>query len=199
MTKFGLEEKSWKRQPSNNWLELDVKSINLPQCINNSIQTSNNDANTNPSNQYEMRRDNLILFATLSHANVQYSYWPQWTLTLCYQTEMWWPSLGWKRNLARDSHLTIEPNLTWNQLICLNASITLCKLPKMIQTQIRATNMRWGGTNLKNLLSCLVPMSNTAIGHSWLSHFVAKQKCDDQIWTGREILQEITVQQLTWN
>jgi hypothetical protein len=41
-------------------LELDVKSINLPQCINNSsIQTSNNDANTNPSNQYEMRREDL--------------------------------------------------------------------------------------------------------------------------------------------
>ena len=54
----------------------------LPQCLNNSIQTSNNDANTNPSNQYEMRRDNLKKFATLSCSNVQYNYWPQLTLTL---------------------------------------------------------------------------------------------------------------------
>ncbi len=59
-----------------------MKSINLPQCINNSIQTSNNAANTNLSNQYEMRIDDLKKFATLSCANVQYNYGPQLTLTL---------------------------------------------------------------------------------------------------------------------
>jgi hypothetical protein len=88
MTKFGLDVKSCKRLPSNKKFELDVKSVDLPQCINNSIQISNNDANTNPSNQYEMRRDNLEKFATLSCANAKYSYWPQLTLTLCCQTEM---------------------------------------------------------------------------------------------------------------
>ncbi len=69
----------WARD---NWLQFDVKSINLPQCINNSIQASNNDANTNRSNQYEMRRDGLKKFATLSRANTQYNYWQQLTLTL---------------------------------------------------------------------------------------------------------------------
>ncbi len=34
---------------------------------------------------------------------------------------------------------------------------------------------------------------------NWLSHFVAKQKCEDQIWTRRKILQDIFVLQLTWN
>ncbi len=71
-----------KREQSNNWLELDVKSINLTQCFNNSIQTSNYDANTNLSNQYEMRRDDLKKFATLSRANAEYNYLPQLTLTL---------------------------------------------------------------------------------------------------------------------
>ncbi len=52
------------------------------QCFNNSIQTSNNDTNTNPSNQYEMRRDDLKMFATLSHANAEYNYLRQLTLTL---------------------------------------------------------------------------------------------------------------------
>jgi hypothetical protein len=54
----------------------------------NCIKNSNNDANTNPSNQYEIRRDDLKKFATLSCANAQYSYWPQLPLTLCCQTEM---------------------------------------------------------------------------------------------------------------
>ncbi len=80
----------------------------------------------------------------------------------------------------------------------LHAMRTLSKLPIMMQTQIRATNMRWGGTTFKSLQPSLMPMPNTTICHSWLLHNVAKQKCDDQIWTGREILQEITIQQLTW-
>jgi hypothetical protein len=71
-----------KREPTNSRLELDEKSINLPQCFNNLIQTSNNDADTNPSNQYEMRRDNLKKFATLSHVNAKYNYSQQLTLTL---------------------------------------------------------------------------------------------------------------------
>ncbi len=72
----------YKREPINKPLELDVKSINLSQCINNFFQTSNHDANTNPSNQYEMRRDNLKKFATLSCANAEYYYSPQLTFTL---------------------------------------------------------------------------------------------------------------------
>ncbi len=71
-----------KRWPRNSWLELDEKSIHLPQCFNNSIQTSNNGANTNPSNQYEMRRDDLKKFVTLSHVNAEYNYLKQLTLTL---------------------------------------------------------------------------------------------------------------------
>ncbi len=63
-----------ERKPTNSRLELDEKSIDLPQCFNNSIQTSNNDANTNLSNQYEMRRDDLKKFVTLSCVNAQYNY-----------------------------------------------------------------------------------------------------------------------------
>ncbi len=92
------------------------------------------------------------------------------------QTEMWWLDLDWKRNLARDNCQTIDLNLMWNQSTCLNASITLSKLPIMMHTQIWATNMRWGGMTLKSLQPCLVPMSNTTIGHSWLSHYSCQTK-----------------------
>ncbi len=71
-----------KRWPSNNWLELDEYSIDLPQCINNCIQTSNYDANTNLSNQYEMRRDELKQFTNLSHTNSKYNSMPQLTRAL---------------------------------------------------------------------------------------------------------------------
>jgi hypothetical protein len=71
-----------QEEPINKQLELEVKSINLPQCINNSFQTSNYDANTNPSNQYEMRRDDLKKFATLSCANAEYNYLLQLNFTL---------------------------------------------------------------------------------------------------------------------
>jgi hypothetical protein len=91
---------------------------------------------------------------------------------------MWWPNLDWKRNLATDNRPTIDVNLIWNQSICLNASITLSKLPIMMQAQIWATNMRWRGTTLKSLQPCLVPMSNTTIGHSWLSHY----NCQTEMW-----------------
>ncbi len=40
-------------------IDFNDKPDDLSQCFNNSIQTSNNDTNTNPSNQYEMRRDAL--------------------------------------------------------------------------------------------------------------------------------------------
>ncbi len=94
------------------------------------------------------------------------------------QTEMWWSKLDWKRILARDNCPTIDLNLMWNQSICLNASITLSQLPIMIQTQIQATNMRWGVMILKSLQPCCVPMSNTAIGHNWLSH----HNCQTEMW-----------------
>ncbi len=95
------------------------------------------------------------------------------------QTEMWCPNLDdWKRNLARDNRLTINLNLTWNQSTCLNASITLSKLPIMMQTQIQAINMRWGGTTLKSSQPCLMPMPNSTICHSWLSH----NNCQTEMW-----------------
>jgi hypothetical protein len=95
------------------------------------------------------------------------------------QTEMWWPNLDdWKRNPARDDCPIIDFNLMWNQSICLNASITLSKLPIMLQTQIQATNMRWGGRTLKSSQPCLMPMPNTTICHSWLSHY----KCQTEMW-----------------
>ncbi len=63
-------------------IDFNDKPDDLPQCFNNSIQTSNNDTNTSPSNQYEMRRDDLKKFATLSRANAEYNYLWQLTLTL---------------------------------------------------------------------------------------------------------------------
>ncbi len=92
---------------------------------------------------------------------------------------MWWPNLdNWKRNLARDNHPSIDLNLMWSQSTCLNASKTLSKLPVMMETQIWATNMRWGGTTLKSSQPCLMPMPNTTIGHSWLSHY----NCQTEMW-----------------
>ncbi len=79
---------------------------------------------------------------------------------------------------ARDDHPTIDLNLMSNQSTCLNASITLSGLPIMMQTQIIATNMRWGGTTLKSLQPCLVPMLNTTIHHNWLSHYI----CLKEMW-----------------
>ncbi len=63
-------------------MDINNKPDDLPECINTSIKTSNYDANTNPSNQYEMRRDNLKKCATLSRSNAEYNYLPQLTLTL---------------------------------------------------------------------------------------------------------------------
>ena len=63
-------------------LELDKQTINQIQFFKNPIQTSINDASTNPSNQREMRRDNLKKFATLSCVNAEYNYLRQLTLTL---------------------------------------------------------------------------------------------------------------------
>ncbi len=95
------------------------------------------------------------------------------------QTEMWWPNLyDWKRNLARDNCPTIDFNLMWSQLTCLNASITVSKLPIMMQTQSRAIKMRWGGTTLKSLQPFLVPMPNTTTCRSWLSHY----NCQTEMW-----------------
>ncbi len=69
----------------------------------------------------------------------------------------------------------------------------------MMQTQIQATNMRWGGMTLKSsqpcLVSCRIQLFRTIDSHT----IISKQKCDDQVWmTGREILQEITDKQSTW-
>jgi hypothetical protein len=63
-------------------IDFNDKPDDLPQCFNNSIQTSNIDTNTNPGNQYEMRRDALKKVATLSRANAEYNYLGQLNLTL---------------------------------------------------------------------------------------------------------------------
>ncbi len=72
---------------------------------------------------------------------------------------------------AREAHPTIDLNLMSNQSTCLSASITLSGLPIMMQTQFRATNMRWGGMTLNSLQPCLVLMLNTTIRHNWLSFY----------------------------
>ncbi len=52
-----------------------------------------------------MRRDNLKddlnKLVVLSHVIVQYSYWPQMTLTLCRQAQKLGTNLGWKTSLTR--------------------------------------------------------------------------------------------------
>ncbi len=111
---------------------------------------------------------------------------PNTTICHCWfshyncQAEMWSPNLDdWKRNLAREAHPTIDLNLMWHQATCLNASITLSKLTIVMQTQIQATNMRWGGTSLRSLQPCLVPMLNTTICHCWFSHY----NCQTEMWS----------------
>jgi hypothetical protein len=90
----------------------------MSQCINKSIRTSNYDANTNPSNKYEMRRDNLKddlnKLVVLSHVIVQYSYWPQMTLTLCCQAQKWGKNFGWKRSLTRYLAAVNDFSLMWS-------------------------------------------------------------------------------------
>ncbi len=76
-------------------IDFNDKPDDLLQCFNNSIQTSNNDTNTNPSNQYEMRRDNLKKFATLSRANAEYNYLRQLTLTRKLQNRNVMTKFGW--------------------------------------------------------------------------------------------------------
>ncbi len=119
--------------------------------------------------------------------NLQPCLVPMPNTTICHswlshyncQTEIWRTNLNnWKRNLARDNRPTIDLNLMWNQSTCLNASILLSKHPIMMQTQIWATNMRWGGPTLKSLQPCLVPMPNTTICNNWLSHY----NCQTEMW-----------------
>ncbi len=89
---------------------------------------------------------------------------------------------------ARDNCSTVDLNLMWNQSNCLIASIALSGLPFLIQTQIWATNTRWGGTTLKGLQPCLMSMSNTTICRNWLSHYNWQTKMWWPIWmTGRKI------------
>ncbi len=40
-----------------------------------------------------------------------------------------------------------------------------------MQTQIQATNMRWGGTTLKSLQPCLLSLPNTTICHNCFSYY----------------------------
>ncbi len=67
----------------------------------------------------------------------------------------------------------------------------------MMQTQIQATNMRWGEMTLKSSQPCLVSMPNTTICNNWLSHYNCQTEMWCQIWR-REILQEISNKQSTW-
>ncbi len=168
MTIFGqLEEKSCKRSPYNNWLELDTKSVDLhsswvkesfndkvlsqarkphlTKCNNSSLwatllgikltmrsrnkwilpnsytsmqwelypNSQKMTPSTNASNKYEMRRDDLNKLAVLSRVNVQYSYRPQMTLTLCCQAQKWGTNSGWKRSLARCLAAVNDFSLMW--------------------------------------------------------------------------------------
>ncbi len=112
-------------------------------------------------------------FSTLSHVNAKYNYSLQSVLTLLLpnrnvMTKFEWPE---EKSLQEMTIQQFNLKLMSNQSTCLNASITLSKLPIMMQTQIQSTNMRWGGTTLKSLQPCLVPILNITIPHYWLSHY----------------------------
>ncbi len=80
---------------------------------------------------------------------------------------------GWLegKSCKKVTNLTDNLNLMYIQPTCLNASITLSKLPIMMQTQIQGTNMRWRGMTLKSLQPCPMLMPNITICHNWLSHY----------------------------
>jgi hypothetical protein len=62
----------------------------------------------------------------------------------------------------------------FNQTQCFK---TQSKLPSMMQAQIWATNVRWGGRTLSR-----VNAEYNYSGQLTLNTIIAKQKCDDQIW-----------------
>ncbi len=97
----------------NSTIDFNDKPDDLPQCFNNSIQTSNNDTNTNPSNQYEMRRDDLKKFATLSHANAEYTYSRQLTLTLNLTNRNMMTEFGWLEEKSLQEITDKQLNYTW--------------------------------------------------------------------------------------
>ncbi len=155
---------------------------NQSTCLNSSIALSKLPIMM----QTQIRATNMR-WGGMTLKSLQPSLMPMENTTICHswlslyncQTETWWPNLNDCRKIfARDNHPTIDLNLIRNQSTCLNASITLFKLPIMMQTQIRATDMRWGGRTLKGLQPCLVPMPNPTICHSWLSHY----NCQTEMW-----------------
>ncbi len=66
------------------------------------------------------------------------------------------------RVVAADNLLEGRTNrmIFFNHTQCFK---TQSKLPSMMQAQIWATNVIWGGTTFKSLLPCLVSMPNTTI------------------------------------
>ncbi len=94
----------------------------------------------------------------------------EWLLNL--QLKMWTNY----RVVAADNLLEGRTNrmIFFNQTQCFK---TQSKLPSMMQAQIQATNLRWGGRTL--------PCVNAKYNYSrqlTLNTIIAKQKCDDQIW-----------------
>ncbi len=150
-------------------LNASITQSKLPIMIQTQIQ----------ANQYEMRRDDLKKFATLSRANAKYNYLRQFTLTLKMPNRTVMTKFGWlKEKSCKRWPTNSQLELDVNQSICFNASVTQSKLPIMMQTQIRATNMRWGGMTLKSLQPCFVSMPNTTIRDNWLSHY----NCQTEMW-----------------
>ncbi len=74
-----------------------------------------------------------------------------------------------RRPTASHSEACKYLNLINKQSIKFKSSKTQSKLPSMMQAQIQATNVRWGGANLKSLVPCLMSMPNTTIRNNQLS------------------------------
>ncbi len=117
MTKYYLKQENHTSLKCNNsslWatllgIKLTMRSRNkgiLPNSYTSTrwelyLNSQKMTPSTNASNKYEMRRDDLNKLVVLSRVIVQYSYWPQMTLTLCCQAQKWGTNLWWKRSLAR--------------------------------------------------------------------------------------------------
>ncbi len=153
--------------------ELSITDLNHKQEGNtsqdkNSIQTPKNGAK-HKCNQHIWDEEGWFLEAhcpILCQSLIQLLVWM--ILKVSCKMQKWATNYGWKRSLMKCCATSMRQQLYLNS-------------PKWCQIQIRATNMRWEGTSFSSLLPYLVSMPNTVIGNKWLSHYVAKQKCDDQI------------------
>ncbi len=130
MTKYYLKQENHTSLKCNNsFLWLKLLGIKLKMRSMSKVFLPNSDTSTwwelypnsqkmilstNASNKYKMRRDDLNKLVVLSHVIVQYSYWPQMTLTLCCQAQTWLTDLWWKRSLARCLAAMKDFSLVWS-------------------------------------------------------------------------------------